>query len=367
MKIVLIANGNFIHIQPYIDFYNAQGYEVSFISLTPSPKRNVKIYEVLSKDITESRLSKILYLWCAYKARKLISEIKPDLIHAQYATSGGLVAYLSSGKIPYIITAHGSDVLTNRKSKIWSFLFKKVFGKAVVVNSVSEQIADYISSIGTLTNKQITASIGIDLSKFNLSQEKKNKKADKKLKLICTRRFEPIYNHEVIFQALILLQQSGLDFEFTFVGHGPLMAKYKTLVDEHKLNEQVSFLGQVPNGALPELLNAHDIYISSSLHDGTSLCLLEAFACGLFPIVSDIESNKAWVQQKKNGLLFETQNAKALADAILAYPRLENVENIIRENIEMVGLYGDRNSNINKVFTKAANLIAESKTASMHD
>ena len=54
---------------------------------------------------------------------------------------------------------------------------------------------------------------------------------------------------------------------------------------------------------MPAYLNAADIYVSTSLSDGTSLSLLEAMACSLPVVVTDIPANKEWITDGHNGFL----------------------------------------------------------------
>jgi glycosyltransferase involved in cell wall biosynthesis len=82
--------------------------------------------------------------------------------------------------------------------------------------------------------------------------------------------------------------------------------------------EQVSFAGQVGQKELPRFYRMADLYISPSHVDGSSVSLMEALACGLPCLVSDIPANKEWVREDENGWLFPDSDAAALAGKILA-------------------------------------------------
>jgi glycosyltransferase involved in cell wall biosynthesis len=60
-----------------------------------------------------------------------------------------------------------------------------------------------------------------------------------------------------------------------------------------------------------------DLYISASHVDGSSVSLMEALACGLPCLVSDIPANREWVTDGENGWLFPDGDAEALAARIL--------------------------------------------------
>jgi glycosyltransferase involved in cell wall biosynthesis len=57
--------------------------------------------------------------------------------------------------------------------------------------------------------------------------------------------------------------------------------------------------------------------VSPSTHDGTPNSLLEAMACGVFPICGDLESIREWIDHEENGLLIDPNDPKSLADAIV--------------------------------------------------
>ncbi len=60
------------------------------------------------------------------------------------------------------------------------------------------------------------------------------------------------------------------------------------------------------------------VFVSPSIHDGTPNSMLEAMACGCFPVVGDIESMREWIIPGVNGLLVNATNPQALAEALIA-------------------------------------------------
>ena len=81
---------------------------------------------------------------------------------------------------------------------------------------------------------------------------------------------------------------------------------------------KIKLVGRVPNAGLPVYLNASDVYISTSLSDGTSLSLLEAMACGLGLVVSDVPAIKEWVGPG-NGIMIPRKDSDAVASALDKY------------------------------------------------
>ena len=88
------------------------------------------------------------------------------------------------------------------------------------------------------------------------------------------------------------------------------------LTPAHRL-DRVHFAGQVESERLPEYYRAADLYVSASHSDGSSVSLLEAMACGLPALVSDIPGNREWVEPQANGWRFPDGDAEALAQGLI--------------------------------------------------
>ncbi|TKJ36660.1 MAG: hypothetical protein CEE38_10150 [Planctomycetes bacterium B3_Pla] len=345
MRICFISLGTFTHIGSYLDYFKEAGHDVHFVSLSPGPQRGVPTYNVgLGRKYSESE-GKWKYPISMLRARRLIKKLRPDIVHAHYATSCGLTA-LVCGFHPAIVTVHGSDLTVGIKSRVWRLLLKRIFEYADCVNAVSRNLHDKVVSLGISPDKIETLTLGIDTERFSLIERPAINRS-RPLRLVCTRRLEPVFDHRTILDALALLKGKGIGFEMTFVGDGSLLGTLKQHVRQVGLDDSVSFTGRVNNDNLPEVLNRHDVYLSASLWDGASLSLFEAMATGLFPIVSDIKANSAWLSHNVDGLLHKVGDADDLAKCILRlhdHPQL--AVDAAKCNREKVVESGDRKTNM---------------------
>jgi glycosyltransferase involved in cell wall biosynthesis len=82
------------------------------------------------------------------------------------------------------------------------------------------------------------------------------------------------------------------------------------------LEGQVELLPRLPRPQMAELFRQAHVVVSPSTHDGTPNSLLEAMACGCFPVVSDLESLREWITPGQNGLLFDPGDPFALSEAV---------------------------------------------------
>ncbi len=348
MRICFISLGTFTHIGPYLDYFKQAGHDVHFVAMSPSPERSVPTYNVgLGHRYSETE-GKWKYPISMLRARKLIKKLKPDIVHAHYATSCGLTA-LVCGFHPTVVTVHGSDLNTGIKSRIWRPLLRRIFAFADCVNTVSKELEEMALSLGTDQAKIETLTLGIDTDKFALT-DRPEINSSRPLKLVCTRRLEKVFDHPTIIDALALLKKRGVEFRMTFVGDGSLLDTLKQQVKNVGLSDCVSFVGNVHNDNLPEVLGQHDVYLSASLWDGTSLSLLEAMATGLFPIVSNIKANAALLRHNIDGLLHKVGDPNDLAECIMQlheHPQL--AAGAARRNRNKVIESADRKTNMKRL------------------
>lgn len=348
MRICFIALGKFTHIPPYLEYFREAGHDVHLVALAPGPKRDVPTHDVGSEEKFPRLLAKWAYLPAMIRARRVVRSLSPDIVHAHYATSAGLAAYVC-GMHPYIVTAHGSDVVDGVKSIVWRRILRTVFRNADCINPVSDELRDQVLGLGISPEKVETFTLGIDTKKFGFrGGHMRDPRAP--LRLICTRRFEEVYNHRTIITALAILARQGIDFRLTLVGPGPLRECVRAQAREQGIERKTIFVGAVSNSRLPELLGRHHVYLSASRSDGASLCLLEAMAAGVYPIVSDISANRLWIRNGFNGLLHKTFEPQSLADCLLAYLREPTqTAAALRVNREMVERKGDRETNMRRL------------------
>ncbi len=128
-------------------------------------------------------------------------------------------------------------------------------------------------------------------------------------------RFDPIKNLPLFLKALALARTQIPALRGLLIGDGPEMPALKGLCHKLGLKEAVIFTGYREDAV--KLLQMADIFVLSSLSEGTSLALLEAMACGLPLIATAVGGNPEIIADGKSGLLVPNQNLPALAAALL--------------------------------------------------
>ena len=129
------------------------------------------------------------------------------------------------------------------------------------------------------------------------------------------RGFRQYVRNDTFFRAIPLVLQRQPETVFLCSGmqrHAPA-EKY---VRELGLEGSVRLLPMIPHDDMVEVFRLADVAVSPSEHDGTPNTLLEAMACGCFPVAGNIESIREWIIPR-GLLLCDPGDPRALADAIL--------------------------------------------------
>jgi glycosyltransferase involved in cell wall biosynthesis len=113
--------------------------------------------------------------------------------------------------------------------------------------------------------------------------------------------------------------------KFIICGNGSQETYLKKMAKSFGILNGIKFLEWVPHDKLPKHLASSDIYVSTSLSDSTSTSLLEAMACELPAVVTDVGENKRWIKNGENGFIVPTRDPKLLAEKIIYLIKNENI------------------------------------------
>ena len=140
--------------------------------------------------------------------------------------------------------------------------------------------------------------------------------------MLSTRGWEPIYGVEGIARAFVraarqLAENHGPQLRLVMLGNGSQAGLLRRIFQDSGMQEQVLMPGQIGQADLPRYYQMADLYLSASHSDGASISLLEALACGLPALVSDIPGNREWVTPGETGWWFPDGDVDTFTQAIL--------------------------------------------------
>ncbi len=317
MKILYLAPGNSIHskkwiekikcLHPYNDYY-----WYSFESFQYPIDKEIHIFSSSYKKIF--RIFKILN--SIFRIGELYIKNKFDLIHIHsIGTYGIFVLIPVIFNIPFIVTPWGSDIIFGSRKFINKLIIKFIFWKASLITCDAFHISALIKRISPKA-KPVIINFGIDTTFFEFKE--KNCLEDKSIKIISTRNHEPIYNLETLLKSSTDLKNNKVNFSLTIASCGTETEMLIKNSAELGLSDVIKFTGRYDYENLPEILNKHDLFISTSLSDaGIASSIAEAMACQKIVIVSDSGENKLWISNGVNGFLFKTGCSKSLYESIM--------------------------------------------------
>lgn len=137
-------------------------------------------------------------------------------------------------------------------------------------------------------------------------------KEDKEIvRIITVARFHPQKDYEIAIKAISLLKKECKSFVFDLCGYGVLEDQIRGWVKQYGVEDVVEF--HIRPNNIPELLRQADIYISTSLFEGTSNSIMEAMNWCLPVVCTNVGDNYKLVLEGKNGYLTEIGDAVQLA------------------------------------------------------
>jgi glycosyltransferase involved in cell wall biosynthesis len=110
----------------------------------------------------------------------------------------------------------------------------------------------------------------------------------------------------------------------------PLEAKVRRLVASLALESSVRLAGCEPPARVAQWLSAADLFVSGSRREGSGFALLEAMACGVCPVVTDIPAFRALTRDGSVGHLWQSGEPETLASALESAWRLRPSREAVR-------------------------------------
>ena len=298
--------------------------DVSVIYVHPDPnasqafelerreEKGVDVVRVYYKK-TNKLSSALRYFKACRKALALVGQ--PDLIHVHVLTRMGWVAWWQQKRhgIPYLITEHWSRYLPGNDFS--GFLRKcvtqRVVRDAFLVSTVTDCLAEAMRSHGlNHPNYQVLPNV-VDVKLFKPIPHHND--IPKIVHISCFE--DKSKNISGLLQSLKLLKEKGIAYQAVLIGEGMDYEAMRKLSEALDLGDRVRFTGLLEGQALVDELATGDFFVLSSHYETAGVVLVEALACGL-PLVATQVGGVPEIVNGSNGLLVPPGDAQALAEAM---------------------------------------------------
>jgi glycosyltransferase involved in cell wall biosynthesis len=256
--------------------------------------------------------------------RRIVEEVKPDVVHALRIPFEGMLASYTPRKTPLITSIWGNDLTLHAPASLSMRQFtRRCLRRSDALLADVQRDIQLAALWGFRANKPslvVPGGGGVDLDKMRKISSldmKFTKGIPKDAKLIVNPRGMRLYvRNDTFFEAIKPVIQVHPEAYFVcpaMVGR-PEAEKW---VKKYGIQKHVKLLPLLTQAQLWALFKKSEITISISTHDGTPNTLLEAMAQGCLPIVGDLDSLREWITPGINGALVPYDNPRLLAETII--------------------------------------------------
>jgi glycosyltransferase involved in cell wall biosynthesis len=285
----------------------------------------------------------------------LISRISPDLVHAmRIPFEGILAAQAAPSNVPLVFSVWGNDfTLCAANNPLIAEQTRRSLQRADALHCDCRRDLDLATrEWGFDSNKPaavLPGAGGVQCSLFySGNADDPSLRRELNIPVGAPIVFNPrglrgYVRNDVFFKAIpqVLTRYPNAVFVCAGMQSNAIAERW---VKQFDIQGSVRLLPSVPRERMAELFRLASVAVSPSLHDGTPNTLLEAMACGCFPIAGDIESVREWVNDGENGLLCDPTSRDSLANAIVRALSDEQLPNTAREqNAQLIAERADYN------------------------
>jgi len=259
-----------------------------------------------------------------WMVRRLIRDHQINVIDAHFAYPDGYAASLLARwtGLPMTLTLRGQEARQST-TPLRSYLQAAMRGAARIV-TVSDALRALALQLGEPSERLQVIGNGIDTDKFSAmgkaeARQRLGLPADARVLVTVGTLIERKGFHRVI-ETIPRLLSAYPQLQYLVVGgagpEGDFSQRLKAMVQERGLGDRVHFLGALPPEELKVPLSAADVSVLASGYEGWANVLLEAMACGLPVVATDVGGNSQVVRHEWLGRIVKLGDSDALATAI---------------------------------------------------
>jgi sugar transferase (PEP-CTERM/EpsH1 system associated) len=261
--------------------------------------------------------------WNALRMARLFRSVRPDIVHSRNWTCIDAIVGARLARVPVVIHGeHGREATDPegrdpRRRRVRRLLAPLVTEFVTVGRALAtwliEEVRVPASRVRTIHN-------GVDTQVFYAGDRQAVRLGlglPTEVPIIGTvGRLDPVKDQAGLIRAFALATR-GQPALLLIAGEGPSRAELDAVCRNLGLTERVRLLGERDD--ISRLLRALDVFVLSSIGEGTSNAILEAMATGLPVVATRVGGNGELVRDGVTGRLVEPRRPEELAEALLGY------------------------------------------------
>ena len=239
-----------------------------------------------------------------------------DIVHAHSHLffSTHMAAFVRKfKKTPLIVTNHGfvSQRVPFTIQKIaLPIVAKWTYSNADAIICYTSEMKEEMENWGIRTENVRIIHNGVNTEFFRPLNNN-----DKEYDIIWVGRYVPGKGIEFLIQSLSELKKEFKDFKVLMIGSGPLKKSIEEMVIKSNLTNHITFIEKISNDDLLYYYNKSKLFVLTSIEEGVPRTILEAMACGLPVVCSDLPQLKTLIDG--SGILVPKKDGISIANAIM--------------------------------------------------
>lgn len=311
MKILLLGDINSPHLVKWANGLHGMGFTVGIFTMEKplmQVSREPGIWSWSSASgSSASALGKLAYFAQVRALKKCIAEFRPQIVHAHYASSYGMLGRRSGFK-PFFISVWGSDVLKFPFSgRIQRIILRRNLNAASRLFATSPFLA---SATREFTENPVAIiPFGVDTKAFS---PRERFAPDNAITIGTLKSLSPNYGIDILIRAFAELPQHATkSLRLRIGGDGPDREKLIALSRSLGVEARCEFSGRIPHEEAPDFLRGLDVFANLSYSESFGVAVIEAMACGVPVIATATGGLPDLVKNEVTGLLVEPGNVEA--------------------------------------------------------
>lgn len=359
LKVLYIGWAHHVHVQRWAEYFASAGHRVWVLPMGRTTPRSFNRVRVLPFFTRERRTSFRTTELKVYGAL-----FKFDLVHVHWA-GFGFLPYLA-GLTPYVVTAWGSDIYRmHEHDDATQRLICESLRHAALVTVDSADLKRAIETLGVVPERVRVIQWGVDTTLFAPGKRCDRRRAELGIGdgpvIYSPRNIAPIYNTDLIlasFQKVLTAHPDAVLLQKHYHCDPEAVASYLKSAEGLGVSERVRLVGDMPYSQVPDLYALADVVVSVPSSDATPMSVLEAMACGVIPVVSDLPSLREWITDGDNGYLVPIRDRDTLAARIIDVLNAgEALNDARRRNRRMIMDRADQGQNMRAMEACYAELV----------
>lgn len=239
--------------------------------------------------------------------------LKPDLVHAVMESFAGIaLVFLRflSPKARRVLSLQCGN-LDVRMPFFLSLFWKPVHAYPHKVLPISNFLAERARGLGVKSENIRIIPNGVDLESIPVGTIKE---ADR---VVCVARLSWEKGHEYLINAWPEIVKTVPTARLFLVGDGLKRKDIEAMVSSLGIGGSVTLMGDQKHDKVLEAIGRSEVFVCPSLAEGLGIVFIEAQACGLAPIGTEVGGIPDIIQNEENGLLIEARSASAISQAVI--------------------------------------------------